>query len=122
MSLMLIHLIRYAGNLADLRGLSRSSCRADVAKQGNNEDDDSINCFKEGNSTSSLLIQQCGQIPLEKRGCFSWQKLGERDRQFTEQLKKQHACRDNVDRHKREPESSQSGQKTHPTQHTATII
>jgi hypothetical protein len=40
MLLMLIQLIRYAGNLADLRGLSRSSCRADVTKQGDDEDDD----------------------------------------------------------------------------------
>ncbi len=56
MSLMLIQLIRYAGNLADLRGLSRSSCWADVAKQGNNEDDDSINRFKEFGELNVVIV------------------------------------------------------------------
>ncbi len=56
MSLMLIQLIRYAGNLADLRGLSRSSCRADVAKQGDNEDDNSINRFKEFGELNVIIV------------------------------------------------------------------
>jgi hypothetical protein len=56
MSLMLIQLIRYAGNLADLRGLSRSSCQADVAKQGNGKDDDSINRFKEFGELNVIIV------------------------------------------------------------------
>ena len=56
MSLMLIQLIRYAGNLADLWGLSRSSCRADVAKQGDNEDDDSINRFEEFGELNVVIV------------------------------------------------------------------
>ena len=53
---MLIQLIRYAGNLADLRGLSRSSCRADVAKQGNDEHDDSINRFEEFEELNVVIV------------------------------------------------------------------
>ncbi len=56
MLLMLIQLIRYAGNLADLRGLSRSSCRADVAKQGNDKDDDLINHFKEFRELNIVIV------------------------------------------------------------------
>ncbi len=56
MLLMLIQLIRYTGNLADLRGLSRSSCRADVAKQGNNEDDDSMNRFEEFGELNIVIV------------------------------------------------------------------
>jgi hypothetical protein len=56
MSLMLIQLIRYAGNLADLRGILRSSCRADVAKQGNNKDDDSINHFDEFGELNVVIV------------------------------------------------------------------
>ncbi len=61
MLLMLIQLIRYAGNLADLRGLSRSSCRADVAKQGNDEDDDSINRFKEFGELKVIIFDTAVQ-------------------------------------------------------------
>jgi hypothetical protein len=56
MLLMLIQLIRYAGNLADLWGLSRSSCRADVAKQGDDEDDDSINRFEEFGELNIVIV------------------------------------------------------------------
>ncbi len=61
MSLMLIQLIRYAGNLADLQGLSRSSCRANVAKQGNGEDDDSINSFKEFGELNVVIVNTAVQ-------------------------------------------------------------
>jgi hypothetical protein len=53
---MLVQLIRYAGNLADLRGLSRSSCRANVAKQGDDEDDDLINRFKEFGELNVVIV------------------------------------------------------------------
>ncbi len=56
MLLMLIQLIRYAGNLADLRGLLRSSCWANVAKQGDNEDDDSINRFEEFGELNVVIV------------------------------------------------------------------
>jgi hypothetical protein len=56
MLLMLIQLIKYAGNLADLWGLSRSSCRAYVAKQGDNKDDDSINRFKEFGELNVVIV------------------------------------------------------------------
>ena len=56
MSLMLVQLIRYAGNLADLWGLSRSSCRADVAKQGDDKDDDSIIRFKEFGELNVVIV------------------------------------------------------------------
>ncbi len=56
MLLMLIQLIRYAGNLADLRGLSRSSCWADVAKEGDKEDDDSINRFEEFGELNVIIV------------------------------------------------------------------
>ncbi len=56
MSLMLIQLIWYAGNLADLQGLLRSSCRADVAKQGNDEDDNSINHFEEFGELNVVIV------------------------------------------------------------------
>ncbi len=56
MLLMLIQLIRYASILADLRGILRSSCRANVAKQGNDEDDDSINHFKEFGELNVVII------------------------------------------------------------------
>ncbi len=56
MSLMLVQLIRYAGNLADLQGLSRSSCWADVAKQGDDEDDDLINRFKEFGELNVVIV------------------------------------------------------------------
>jgi hypothetical protein len=61
MSLMLVQLIRYAGNLADLRGLSRSSFRADVAKQGNDEDDDSINHFGELEEINVIIVKTAAQ-------------------------------------------------------------
>ncbi len=53
---MLVQLIRYAGNLADLQGLSRSSCWADVAKQGNDKDDDLINRFKEFRELNVVIV------------------------------------------------------------------
>jgi hypothetical protein len=56
MLLMLIQLIRYAGNLADFWGLLRSSCRADVAKQGDDEDDDLINRFKEFGELNVVIV------------------------------------------------------------------
>jgi hypothetical protein len=56
MLLMLIQLIRYAGNLADLRGLLRSSCQADVPKQANNEDDNSINRFAEFGELNVVIV------------------------------------------------------------------
>ncbi len=61
MLLMLIQLIRYAGNLADLRGLSRSSCRADVAKQGSNKDDDSIIRFEEFGELNAVIVDTAVQ-------------------------------------------------------------
>jgi hypothetical protein len=56
MSPMLIQLIRYAGNLADLRGLLRSSCQADVAKQGDDEDDNSINRIEEFGELNVVIV------------------------------------------------------------------
>jgi hypothetical protein len=56
MLLMLIQLIRYADNLADLRGLLRSSCRVDVTKQGDNEDDDLINRFEEFGELNVIIV------------------------------------------------------------------
>ncbi len=56
MSLMLVQLIRYAGNLADLWGLLRSSCRANVAKQGDNKDDDLINHFEEFGELNVVIV------------------------------------------------------------------
>jgi hypothetical protein len=56
MLLMLIHLIRYAGNLADFRGLSRSSCWADVAKQGDDKDDNSINHLEEFGELNVVIV------------------------------------------------------------------
>jgi hypothetical protein len=56
MPLMLIQLIRYAGNLADLRGLSRSSYQANVAKQGKDEDDNSINRFEEFGELNVVIV------------------------------------------------------------------
>ncbi len=61
MSLMLVQLIRYAGNLADLRGLSRSSFWADVAKQDNNEDDNSINRFEELEELNIVIVKTAAQ-------------------------------------------------------------
>ncbi len=61
MLLMLIQLIRYAGNLADLRGLSRSSCRADVAKQGNDKDGDLINRFEEFGELNVVIVDTAVQ-------------------------------------------------------------
>ncbi len=56
MSLMLVQLIRYAGNLADLWGLLRSSCRANVAKQGDDKDDDLINHFEEFGELNVVIV------------------------------------------------------------------
>jgi hypothetical protein len=47
----------YAGNLADLRGLLRSSFRVNVAKQGNDKDDNLINHFKELGELNVVILK-----------------------------------------------------------------
>jgi len=56
MLLMLIQLMRYAGNLVDLQGLSRSSYWADVAKQGDDKDDNLINRFEEFGELNVIIV------------------------------------------------------------------